>query len=183
MSLFNFFIKKESLQFKEIQSQINNLKIPTEVVAFSEGFSLLKLSEFTEKYVKKLVNKYNIKLLQESIDNDSNPLNPVINYITCLMEIGILHELFKQSFATQNNSILNARLEFLAWAVNICVANNLKNIGIKRIPMLTGGICIYYTWDNMQNIINRIYPIAAQIDGADSKEIDAYINNLIEKNL
>jgi len=39
------------------------------------------------------------------------------------------------------------------------------------------------SWDNMQNIINRIYPIAAQIDGADSKEIDAYINNLITKNL
>ena len=177
------FGKKPSKSIIEIERQIKSLEMHPEILRNSKSFSLSQLAEFTEKYVQKLINKYGLNKVQLAIDNDGNPRDPIINYITCLMEISMLHELFKQSFASSNNSVLSDRLEYLAWSVNVCVANNLKDSGVKRIPALSGNIYIYYTWDNMETIIERIYSIAAQIDGADPKEISSYIDGLIRNNL
>jgi hypothetical protein len=100
------------------------------------------------------------------------------------MELGILHELFNQSFASSNQTILNERLELLAWAINISVATELKLKGIRNIPSIANGnINVYYSWDNMEVIIQRIMPIAKQIDGAVPQEVGAYINNLISSKL
>jgi hypothetical protein len=100
------------------------------------------------------------------------------------MELGMLHELFNQSFASTNHTVLDQRMELLAWATNISVATELKTIGIKNIPSIANGnINIYYTWDNMETIIQRIMPIACQIQGAHSLEVASYIKNLINSKL
>jgi hypothetical protein len=53
-----------------------------------------------------------------------------------------------------------------------------------RVPAMAGGsINIYYTWDNMEIIIQRIMPIASQIEGAVPHEVGSYINNLINSKL
>lgn len=167
-----------------ISNQIDLLGFPSEIKQHSRLFSLEQLNAFTNMYVRTLIVNNGIPTVQAAIDNDSNPHNPVINYITSLMELGMLHELFHQSFASSNLSVLNQRLEYLAWAINISVANNLKDNGIKRIPSLADGqINIYYTWNNMEIIIQRILPIASQIEGAMPNEIKSFIDNLINEKL
>lgn len=46
--------------------------------------------------------------------------------------------------------------------------------------MLSDSFYIYYNWNNKENIINRIYPTAAQIDSANPKEISSYTERLIK---
>jgi hypothetical protein len=167
-----------------IKEQLELIQFPHEIKQHSSQFSLDSLNSFTNKFVKSLIAINGISNVQAAIDNDSNPNNPIINYLTCLMELGMLHELFYQSFASSNSIILNQRLEYLAWAINITVANNLKESGVQRIPSLENGhIYIYYTWNNMEIIIQRIMPIAKQIDGALPNEIRTFIENLIIEKL
>ena len=167
-----------------LSNQIDLLGFPPEIKQHSSQFSLTSLNSFVSKYIDTMISKYGIRNVQSAIDSDSNPHNPVINYITCIMELGMLHELYHQSFASAKSTILNQRMEFLAWAINISVANHLKEKRIERIPSLGNGqINIYYSWDNMEIIIQRIMPIASQIDGAMPHEIQAFIDNLIYEKL
>lgn len=164
--------------------QLGQLGFPPEIEQHASKFSLNKLDAFTSKYIVSLIDKYGIKTVQSAIDSDSNPHNSVINYLTCLVELGMLHELYHQSFASTNPKVLNQRMEFIAWATNIAVANNLKDNGVERIPSLGNGqIYIYYSWNNMEIIIRRIMPIVSQLEGAMSNEVQAYIDNLILEKL
>jgi len=166
------------------EQQLNLLNFPLEISRHRGSFNISKLNTFTNKYVGKLINNKGLSNVQRSIDNDSNPYDPTINYLTCIMELGILNELFNQSFASSNQTVLNERLELLAWAINISVATELKLKGIRNIPSIANGnINIYYTWDNMEIIIQRILPIARQIEGAIPHEVGSYINNLINSKL
>jgi len=168
----------------ELIKQLNLLGFPPEIKQHSSQFSLEKLNSFVSRYLDNMIASHGLRNVQSAIDSDSNPHNPVINYITCIMELGMLHELYHQSFASANSAILNQRMEFLAWAINISVANHLKEKGIERIPSLgEGQINIYYSWDNMEIITQRIMPIASQIDGAMPNEIKSYIDNLISEKL
>jgi hypothetical protein len=167
-----------------ISSQLDLLGLPSEISRHRKYLSFEKIQSFVNKYVNKLIGKYGLSSVQAAIDSDSSPYDPVINYITCIIELGMLHELFHQSYAINDSEILNERMELLAWAVNIAVATSLKSNGIKRIPALADGrILIYYSWNNMEKIINRIWPIASQIDGAVPEEVENYIDNLISTNL
>lgn len=166
------------------EQQLNLLNFPMEISRHRSSFSISKLNTFTNKYIGKLINNKGLKNVQKAVDNDSNPYDPTINYLTCIMELGILHELFSQSFASSSQTILNERLELLAWAINISVATELKLRGMRNIPSIANGsINIYYSWDNMEIILQRIMPIARQIDGAVTHEVGAYINNLINTKL
>jgi len=166
------------------EQQLNLLNFPPEISRHRSSFSVVKLDEFTRKYITKLVRNNGLSAIQRAIDSDSNPYDTIINYITCIIELGILHELYNQSFASANSTILNQRLELLAQAINISVATELKLQGIMRVPAIAGGsINIYYTWDNMEIIIQRIMPIASQIEGAVPHEVGSYINNLINSKL
>jgi hypothetical protein len=166
------------------EQQLNLLNFPPDISRHRSSFSVVKLDAFTHKYITKLFRNNGLPAIQRAIDSDSNPYDTIINYITCIMELGILHELYYQSFASANSTILNQRLELLAWAINISVATELKLQGIMRVPAIAGGsINIYYTWDNMEIIIQRIIPIANQIEGAVPHEVGAYINNLINSKL
>lgn len=167
-----------------ITYQLELLGFPPEIKQHASNLSLDKLNAFINKHISSLILKYGLPRVQSSIDSDNNPNSPVIKFITSLMEIGMLHELFHQSFASINSNVLNQRLEYLAWAINISVATNLKENGVMRIPAIANGqINIYYTWDNMEIIIRRIMPIASQIDGAVPDEVNGYIDNLINENL
>ncbi len=169
---------------ESIKYQLDLLNFPHEISRHRNLLSIEKVNAFTNRYVSKLITKYSLSKVQSAIDNDSNPYDPVINYITCIMELGMLHELLHQSYAIENQLSLNERLEYLAWAINISVASDLKSKGILRIPSLANGnINIYYSWDNMEQIIKRILPIARQMDGAVHQEVSAYINNLISSKL
>jgi hypothetical protein len=166
------------------EQQLNLLNFPPDISRHRSSFSVVKLDAFTDKYITKLFRNNGLSAIQRAIDSDSNPNDPTINYLTCIMELGILHELFNQSFASSNQTVLNERLELLAWAINISVATELKLKGIRNIPSIANGnINIYYTWDNMEIIIQRIMPIAKQIDGAVPHEVGTYINNLISSKL
>ena len=166
------------------EQQLNLLNLTLEISRHRGSFSISKLNTFTNKYVEKLINNKGLSNVQRAIEYDSNPYDPTINYLTCIMELGILNELFNQSFASSNQTILNERLELLAWAINISVATELKLKGIRNIPSIANGkINIYYSWNNMEVIIQRIMPIAKQIDGAVPQEVGAYINNLISSKL
>jgi hypothetical protein len=166
------------------EQQLNLLNFPLEISRHQSLFSVNKLNAFTSKYVQKLISNRGLANVQSAIDNDSNPYDPTVNYITCIMELGMLHELFNQSFASTNQTILGQRMEYLAWAINISLATELKLKGIKNIPAIANGsINIYYTWDNMEIIIQRILPIARQIEGAVPHEVESYINNLINSKL
>lgn len=167
-----------------ISIQLEQLGFPPEIKQHSSLFSLENLNSFVSKYLDNMITSHGLRNVQSAIDSDSNPHNPIINYLTCIMELGMLHELYHQSFASANSTILNQRMEFLAWAINISVANHLKEKGIERIPSLGNGqINIYYSWNNMEIIIQRIMPIASQIDGAMPNEVKAYIDNLIYEKL
>lgn len=167
-----------------LSNQLELLGFPPEIKEHISYFSLEKLDSFVDKYVSNMISNYDIRTVQSAIDSDSNPHNSIINFITCIMELGMLHELYYQSFASANSKILNKRMEFLAWAINISVANHLKEKGIQRIPSLGNGqINVYYSWNNMEIIIQRIMPIASQIDGAMPNEIQAFIDNLIKEKL
>lgn len=169
---------------ESIKHQLDLLNFPPEISRHRNLLSIEKVNEFTNSYVSKLINKQGLSKVQSAIDNDSNPYDPVINYITCIMELGMLHELLHQSYAIANPSTLNERLEYLAWTINISVATDLKSKGILRIPSLANGsINIYYSWNNMEQIIKRILPIASQMDGAVPHEVNSYINNLIASKL
>jgi hypothetical protein len=164
--------------------QLNLLNFPLEISRHRGSFSITKLNTFTNKFVAKLITNKGLTNVQRAIDNDSNPYDPTINYLTCIMELGILHELFNQSFASSSQTILDERLELLAWAINISVATELKLMGIRNIPSIANGsINIYFTWNNMEIILQRIMPIANQIDGAVPHEVENYINNLISTKL
>ncbi len=166
------------------EQQLNLLKFPSEISRHRSSFSVNKLNAFTSKYIQKLISTSGLTNVQSAIDRDSNPYDPIINYITCIMELGMLHELFNQSFASTNQTTLGQRMEYLAWAINISLATELKLKGIKNIPAIaSGSINIYYTWDNMEIIIQRILPIARQIEGAVPHEVGSYINNLINSKL
>lgn len=166
------------------EQQLNLLNFPPDIYRHRSSFSVVKLDAFTSKYIAKLFFNNGLSEIQRAIDSDSNPYDTIINYITCILELGILHELYNQSFASDNSSILRQRLELLAWAINISVATELKSKGIMRLPAIAGGsINIYYTWDNMEIIIQRIMPIASQIEGAVPHEVGSYINNLINSKL
>ncbi|MCB1179391.1 MAG: hypothetical protein KDK36_17550 [Leptospiraceae bacterium] len=173
-----FYSKNTSISF-----QIDSFGFPEEIKKQTEQFSLDKLNSFVKKYIEKMIAKFGIINVQSAIDLDSDPNNPVINYITCLMELGILHELFHQSFASNSLDILKSRMEYLAWAINITVANNLIENGVRNIPKLENEICIYYSWNNLKIIIQRIMPIAIQIDGAVPHEVRGFIHNLIAEKL
>ena len=165
------------------EHQLNLLNLPPHISHHRSSFCVVKLDAFTRKYITKLVRNNGLSDIQRAIDRDSNP-DTIINYITCIMELGILHELYNQSFASANSTILNQRLELLAVAINISVATELKLQGIIRLPAMdNGSINIYYTWDNMIIIIQRIMPIASHIEGALSNEVGSYINNLINSKL
>lgn len=167
-----------------IKQQLEILNFPLEISRHGDLLSIEKVNEFTNMYVSKLINKHGLPKVQSAIDNDSNPYDQVINYITCIMELGMLHELLHQSYAIANPTSLNERLEYLAWTINISVATDLKSKGILRIPSLANGsINIYYSWNNMEQIIKRILPIANQMDGAVRLEVQAYIDNLILQKL
>lgn len=167
-----------------ISSQLDLLGFPSEISRHRKYLSLEKIQSFADKYVNKLIGKHGLSSVQAAIDSDSSPYDPVINYITCIIELEMLHELLHQSYAINDSEILNERMELLAWAVNIAVATSLKSNGIKRIPELADGrILIYYSWNNMEQIIKRIWPIASQIDGAVPEEVENYINNLISTKL
>ena len=166
------------------EQQLNLLNFPPDISRHRSSFSVVKLDAFTHKYITKLFRNNGLSAIQRAIDSDSNPYDTIINYITCIMELAILHELYNQSFASANSTILNQRLELLAWSINISVATELKSQGIMRVPAMAGGsINIYYTWDNMEIIIQRIMPIASQIEGAVPHEVGSYINNLINSKL
>lgn len=166
------------------EQQLNLLNFPPNISRHLSSFSVSKLNSFTSKYVTKLINNRGVSNVQRAIDNDSNQYDSTINYITCIMELGILHEFFNQSFASFNRTVLNQRLELLAWAINISLATELKLKGIKNIPSIANGnINIYYTWNNMEIIMERIMPIAQQIEGVDPHEVGLYINNLINSKL
>jgi hypothetical protein len=167
-----------------ISSQLDLLGFPSEIARHRKNLLIEKIYSFADKYVIKLINKFGISTVQAAIDSDSSLYDPVINYITCIMELGMLHELLHQSYAISNPEIMNERMELLAWAVNIAVATSMKSNGINRIPELADGkILIYFTWNNMEEIIKRIWPIASQIDGAVPAEVENYINNLISTKL
>ncbi len=169
---------------ESISSQLNLLGFPDEIRRHSKLLSLEKVNSFTDLYVNKLITKYGSSKIQNAIDSDSDPHDPVINYITCIIELCMLHELLHQSYAIEDSITLSERMEYLAWAVNISVATNLKVKGIQRIPVLENGkIYIYYSWNNMEQIIERIWPIASQMDGAVPHEVEAYINGLIATKL
>jgi len=160
--------------------QLEQLGFPPEIKRHFSHFSIENLNSFVSRYLENMIASHGLRNVQSAIDSDSNPHNPIINYITCIMELGMLHELYHQSFASANPTILNQRMEFLAWAINISVANHLKEKGIERIPSLgSGQINIYYSWNNMEIIIQRIMPIASQIEGAVPSEVRTYIDNLI----
>jgi hypothetical protein len=165
-------------------TQLDSLDFPPNINRHANLFSLDNLKEFTDKYVSKLIHKHGLSNVQAAIDNDNNPYDPVINYITCIAELGMLHELFYQSFASANSTVLNERLEYLAWAINISIANSLKSKGVVNIPSIANGqILIYFSWNNMEIIIQRIWSIANQISGAVPQEVEAYLNNLIQSKL
>ncbi len=173
-----------------VESIINNqlllLDFPPEIKRHNALFSTEKLIGFINQYISALINKYGIARVQSVIDTDNNPHDPVINYITWIMHLAMLHELFHQSFTSSNSSVLQERLEYLVWAINISVANILKIKGIERIPSLSrenGQINIYYSWNNLEIIIEKIMPIASWLDEAKPNEALVYIDNLIRDNL
>jgi hypothetical protein len=165
------------------QTQLDLLEFPTDISRHRKLFSLDKLGEFTNKYISKLIQQFGLSKVQSAIDNDDNPYDPIINYITCLCELGMLHELFFQSFASTNETVLSERLEYLAWAMNISIANSPKSKGVAKVPSLANGqIHIYFTWDNMEILMQRIWPIASQITNIPAHEVEAYLANLIHSN-
>ncbi len=167
-----------------LTAQIDLLGFPNEISRHRKYLSLEKVYSFADKYVTKLIVKHGLSNVQSAIDSDSNPYDPVINYITCIIELGMLNELLNQSYAIADPEMLNERMELLAWAVNVSVASSLKSKGVRRIPALADGkILIYYSWDNMEQIIKRVWPIASQIDGAVPHEVENYIRNLITTKL
>ena len=128
-----------------IKKQLDLLNFPPEISRHRNLLSIEKVNAFTDEYISKMINKHGLSKVQLAIDNDNNPYDPVINYITCIMELGMLHELFHQSYAITNPSSLNERLEYLAWTINISIATDLISKGILRIPSLANGsINIYY---------------------------------------
>jgi hypothetical protein len=166
------------------EQQLNLLHFPADISRHRSSFSINLLNEFTGKYVQKLISNSGLANVQRAIDSDSDPYDPTINYITSIMILGMLHELFYQSFASNNQMVLAQRMELLAWAINISVATELKLIGIKNIPsILNGTVNIYYTWDNMETIIQTCMPIASQIEGTIPHEVGDYINDLISSRL
>ena len=166
------------------EEQLNLLNFPPEINGHRSLFATNKLNAFTSNYVNKLIINSGLVNVQRAIDNDINPYDPIINYITCIIELGMLNELFNQSFACSDQTVLRQRLELLAWMINISVATELKLKGIKNIPVIANGnINIYYSWDNMEIIIQRILPIARQIEGVNPVQFESYINNLINLKL
>jgi hypothetical protein len=166
------------------EQQLTLLNFPTNISRHLNSFSVIQLNNFVNRFISKLIIHQGLNNVQIAIDKDDNPYDTTINYITSVMEVGILHELYNQSFSTANHTMLQERLELLAWAVNISVATELKLNGIMRIPAIAGGrINIYYTWDNMEIIIQRIMPVASQIHSADPQQVDSYINDLINSKL
>ena len=169
---------------KSIVSQLYLMGNPEEMKQHMELFSIDKLNSFVDRYTSEMINKFGINKVQNSIDADNNPHDPILSYITCIMELGILHELFHQSYASSDEDILRKRLIFIVRSINIAVATNLKAKGLKRIPSLhMGEINIYYSWENMAQILGRILPVASQMKDAVPNEIQTYIDNLIIEKL
>jgi hypothetical protein len=164
--------------------QLGLLHIPPRIYRHLDDFSIEKMNQFTDKYTSNLISNYGLVRVQRSIDFDNDPYDPIINYLTSLMQIAILHELFFQCFSSNNEEILSERLELLAWIVNISVATELKIKGVVRIPSIANGaVNIYYTWDNMEAIIRSIMPIINQIGEYYHEDIGNYINELISIHL
>lgn len=164
--------------------QLDCLGFPPYLECHRKYFSIDNLNAFVSVFISKLISNLGFSAIQMEIDSDTEPSGPAVNYITCLMETGILHELFNQSFSSPSQTILDQRLEFLSQAINISVATELKLNGFKNIPSISNGeINIYFTWDNMEIIIQRIMPVAKQVFGAVPNEVRSYINDLIDSNL
>mgnify|MGYP000695847361 CR=1 FL=1 len=79
-----------------LNNQLQLLNFPSEIAQHSNEFSTNELNVFTEKYVSHLISTFGLEKVQSSIDRDSNPNDPIINYITCLLELGMLNEFFHQ---------------------------------------------------------------------------------------
>lgn len=181
--LEGLFNNQEKSLLKRIDEQIQYCELPPELNIHYQKFNLKNLVDFTNRHIKNLIANHGVERVQITVDRDDNPRDPILMFITSLMEIGMIHEVFHQNFGSSNQSILSQRMEYLALAMNITIGNCLLEAGVKRIPKILNKIYIYYTADNIDELGNRIWPIVSQIDGADPIEINNYINGLINRNL
>ena len=94
-----------------------------------------------------------------------------------------MKELYLQNMLTEDLEVLENRIIYVAEVTNTSVAFDLVDFGVLRIPMLSSGVNQYYTWDNMQKIIDRVMPAVLTMLNSSPITVTNYIYSLIKERL
>lgn len=168
---------------KQIQTiELINVKFSQEHKLFAHLFSIEKVNAFTKPSIGRLISIRGLDLVQLELDADV--INFSMNYITSLFEISALKEMHLQNFLISDESKLIQRLEYAMTIINTSIAFDLRESGIRGIPTIANGqIDIFYGWSQIDQLINRIAPVALQMADAESFSATMYIRQLIKENL
>jgi len=166
---------------ERLAGQVLKIPFPRRIALQRHKCSLEKLNAFTRPSVKRLILTRGLAKVQKEIDEDQ--INFSVNYITALIEITIVKELYLQNMLTEDLEVLENRIIYVAEVTNTSVAFDLVDFGVLRIPMLSSGVNQYYTWDNMQKIIDRVMPAVLTMLNSSPITVTNYIYSLIKERL
>jgi hypothetical protein len=167
-----------------LHRQLRSIGFPNELNSQIAILPIDLIESFVGSYVGKALNRYSFADIQSTLDSDDN--NAVIQYWTCIIEIGVFHTLHFGKLVVADREVHDMRVNLLAHALNFTLGKELKNRGFLRVPFIESEyepIHLYFKWDNVTIIIERVGGIASQFAGADKQNVESYISNLVHRNL